>query len=78
MYTPILNPGMSFTQQTESSEWTINHKRGCKPSVSVQVWTDRTGRLLLEAIIPFDIQHVDNNTVKIIFTRPYKGEARLV
>lgn len=61
-------------QITASDTWIINHKLGFKPVPSVNV--DYEG--VRQAILPADIQHVDDNTIKIIFSQPFTGSARFV
>lgn len=71
------NPSMNsydHEQTVASAIWTVNHKLGFKPIPSVNV--DYGG--VRQAILPAEIQHVDENTVKIFFTQPFTGSARFV
>jgi hypothetical protein len=64
----------TFTQQTPSTTWAINHPLGCKPSVTALI--EENG--VLVPIIPKDIQYVDNSNLNVIWSVPRSGEARLV
>lgn len=70
---PAIN-SFNHEQTVASAEWTINHKLGFKPVPSVNV--DYDG--VRQAILPADIQHVDDNTIKIFFSQPFTGSARFV
>ena len=60
-----------FKQDTPSTLWTIAHKEGANPIVSVVV--DHNGKQ--EMILPLMVEVVDATTVKVSFTKPYSGVA---
>lgn len=63
------NLGYFFTQASPSSQWTINHNLGFRPSVEL---FDSGGNEF-----DADILHVSNNQVMVYLTAPYSGFARL-
>lgn len=64
--------GVSYrhVQTTPSDEWIINHNLGYKPVHSV---IDALGRGMLSGF-----QHLSNNQLRLFFSTPQAGEARLV
>lgn len=71
------NPAItSFTheQAVASDSWLINHNLGFKPTVQASV--DYGG--VRQTILPVDVQHLDDNTIRIIFSQPFTGSARFV
>lgn len=67
--TPISSPDKHYThnQNTASDVWIINHGLGKNPSVTV---VDSAGTEVVG-----DIEHIDTNTVKIIFSAAFSGKA---
>lgn len=66
-------------QVIERAEWTIVHNMGIYPIVTVFVNRPLEGNLdNQEEITPDDIVIVDDNTVKLVFSRPYSGIAQLI
>lgn len=69
----------NFSQPIEQSEWTITHNLGTYPSISVFVNRPVEGDLTnQEEITPQDVVVVDQNTLRLIFDRPWSGIAQLV
>lgn len=62
----------NHSQNTPAQVWNINHNMGCKPTVSVQILFG--GKQL--AVLPNEIEYLDDNNVRISFTQPYQGSAR--
>jgi hypothetical protein len=62
------------TQDSAASTWHVQHNLGVFPIVDVLVHLDG----VLTKIIPMDIVLVNENYVRIEFSRPYSGAARMV
>lgn len=60
-------------QTVASAEWTIEHSIVGKPIVGVSI--NYQGRLM--GVLPLEVEHTDANTVKVRFSSPQTGEARL-
>ena len=67
----------SFVYQTSTpaDAWTITHNLGYKPIVSVSIY-DTDG--VLQDCLPKEVVQVDANTVRVEFSAPRAGVARLV
>lgn len=61
-------------QSTPSDKWNVGHNLGVFPIVDVLVDIDGT----LTKIIPMDIVLVDENNIRIEFSKPFVGSARMV
>lgn len=61
-------------QILEAREWVIRHGLGTFPIVDTHVFING----VLTKIIADDIILEDENTVRVLFTQPYRGSARLV
>jgi len=69
----------NHTQSIERDEWIIEHNMGVVPSVSVFV--DRPIQDdpdYQEEITPDDVIAIDDNILKLVFDRPWSGNAQLV
>lgn len=68
---PKGDSGGSYTheQQVESSQWNITHNLGYRPSVTVQDY----GKIVIEG----ELDHLDANNLKIIFSSAISGYAYL-
>jgi hypothetical protein len=62
------------TQDAAAQTWFVNHNLGVFPIVDVLV--DVGG--VLTKIIPMDIVLVNENSIRIEFSKPYSGAARMV
>lgn len=70
---PAFTTTHTHTQDTESNAWTVVHGLGVlTPIVSCRVNT----QLGLEAIIPADIEVLNESSFILHFDQPYSGEAR--
>jgi len=58
-----------FTQQVSASVWTITHHKGSYPSVTV---VDSAG-----TVVYGEVQYLDENTVRVIFSSEFSGTAYL-
>lgn len=63
----------NFTQSSASNTWVVNHGLGTKPSVDVMVMLNGVA----QKAFPLDIEHVSDNIVRITWTSPQSGFARL-
>lgn len=61
------------TQENPATDWLITHGMGRDVIADVSVLVDGN----YEKILPKSIQVVDENTVKVSFSVPFKGKARL-
>jgi len=59
----------TFQQSTPSSTWTINHNLNKRPSVTIKNSNDDT--------LWGDVKYDDNNTLRVLFNKPYSGSAEL-
>ncbi len=66
--------GYTHPQESASDVWTINHNLGRE--VIVDVVVDFQGNK--EKIIPKRIIVVNDNTLRVTFSRPFTGSARVV
>lgn len=66
--------GYSHDQESEASVWTINHNLGRQ--VIVDVVVDFQGNR--EKILPKSIIVVNDNTLRVTFSGPFTGSARVV
>ena len=64
----------NFTQTTPETSWTINHNLGTL-FVNIDVVVDHG---VVEKILPGNIEIIDNNNVKVFFSVPRYGYARVV
>ena len=64
----------NFEQLTPATTWVIEHNLG--RAVAVDCFIPVDGKH--EKILPRSISLVDDNTVHVNFSSPYKGKARLV
>jgi hypothetical protein len=70
----------NHTQSTAAAVWTINHNLNAYPSVEIarQYLAGRTGVLTKPAVVlPESIVYVDANTIRVTFSSPQIGTARL-
>ena len=66
-------------QSIARDEWIITHGLGTFPSVSVYVNIPIEGNLdNIEEIFPQDIEVIDDNTIKLVFDKPWAGLAQLI
>ena len=65
--------GLTHEQAAPSDEWTITHNFGREPVVDVFIDVDG----VLTKILPHGMQIVSANEIKIVFTSPRTGRARL-
>lgn len=61
-------------QDTPSENWNVTHNLGVFPIVDVLVELEG----VLTKIIPMEIILVDENTIRIEFSKPFHGSARMV
>lgn len=61
-------------QDTPSDKWNVTHNLGVFPIVDVLVELDG----VLTKIIPMEIILVDENSIRIEFSKPFSGSARMV
>lgn len=66
--------GYTHDQESAAVTWTINHNLGRQ--VIVDVVVDFQGNR--EKILPKSIIVVNENTVRVTFSRPFTGSARVV
>ena len=59
----------NYEQQSLQSEWLISHNLGFRPAVSVMDYSKNN--------IECDIEHINENLVKLIFSSPNSGYAYL-
>lgn len=59
----------TYVQTVPASTWTINHKRGRMPAVSV---VDSAG-----SIVYGDVDYIDSNTIRVTFSGAFAGKAYL-
>jgi len=64
----------NFEQDSPATRWTISHNLG--RTVCVDVFVPVDGKLT--KILPKSIDIIDDNTVHVNFTKPYRGRARIV
>lgn len=62
-----------FEQTVESDTWDIYHAFGHKPLVDINVILN--GKVV--KAFPLSIVHVDDNNVRVTWTKPYKGFASI-
>ena len=62
------------TQETPAQTWYVNHNLGVFPIVDVLVSVEG----VLTKIIPMDIVLVNETSIRIEFSKPYTGSARMV
>ena len=68
--------GYTHRQNIPSDSWNIAHNMNVKPTV--QVYVIREGYSEYERIMPKEIQIVDDNHVRILFSIPMIGKAILI
>lgn len=61
-------------QMIASSEWVITHNLNRLPLIDV--YFNVGGNL--EKVIPAAIEHIDDTTVKVIFSQSQSGQAKIV
>lgn len=66
--------GYTHDQESATDVWTINHNLGRQ--VIVDVFVDFQGNR--EKILPKSIVVVSDNTLRVTFSRPFTGSARVV
>ena len=59
----------TYVQTVPASTWTINHKLGRMPAVSV---VDSAG-----SIVYGDVDYIDSNTIRVTFSGAFAGKAYL-
>lgn len=70
----IQSYGYTHTQESAATVWTVNHNLGRE--VIVDVVVEFQG--VKEKILPKSIIVVNNNTLRVTFSNPFTGTARVV
>lgn len=68
-----LKQSYQHIQQTPATNWLIKHDLGRDVIADVSVEVDGE----MQKILPKSIEVVDDNNVKVSFSVPFKGKARL-
>ena len=64
----------NFEQKAAATTWVITHNLGRTVAVDCFVPVDGN----MEKILPKSVQIIDDNTVHVKFSTPYRGRARIV
>lgn len=64
--------GFQHIQNTPSNQWIIQHNKSTT-AFTYQIFTDN-----LEPVLPEDVEIVNQNQIKIIFTAPMTGIVNLI
>lgn len=66
---------MVHQQLDVSDQWLVIHNLNTF-NLSVDCWVDVDG--VKTKILPVAVRSIDDDNVKVLFSRPYKGEANVV
>lgn len=64
-------------QTSQSAQWDITHNLNTHPLVDVRIGYGRNP-VEFFAVLPQKIEYLDSNTLRVIFSAAYAGEARLI
>ena len=63
-----------FTQETPSAEWVIVHNLNAYPVTETRIQIGGQSKKILPGVV----EYMDENTVRVTFSAPHAGDARLV
>lgn len=67
----------NHTQASQSVQWDITHNLNAYPLVDVRIGYGRNP-VNFFGVLPQKIEYLDSNTLRVIFSTAYAGEARLI
>ena len=70
----VFQPGFNYEQPMANAVWTINHN--LKRPVVVDVFVNFQGTL--QKIMPKNVVQVNDNQLRVEFSRPMTGKARVI